>query len=134
MDLNNRGRRTGVIEQFEQKLIQGMLSRGYSEEFRRNLIRQIEGFGSNGFPESQAASFARLVYVSAWIKCHHPAIFLAAILNSQPMGFMHPRSSWPTRWRTTWRSGRSTSIRAIGRRRSKDVMRMESSRYDLVFP
>jgi error-prone DNA polymerase len=83
-------RRTGVIEQFEQRLIQGMLSRGYSEEFARNLFRQIEGFGSYGFPESHAASFALLVYVSAWIKCHHPAIFLAALLNSQPMGFYGP--------------------------------------------
>ncbi len=83
-------RRTGVIEQFEAKLIQGMLSRGYTEEFSRNLFRQLEGFGSYGFPESHAASFALLVYVSAWIKCHHPAIFLAAILNSQPMGFYGP--------------------------------------------
>jgi error-prone DNA polymerase len=83
-------RRTGVIEQFEHKLIQGMLCRGYTEEFARNLFRQIEGFGSYGFPESHAASFALLVYVSAWIKCHHPAIFLAALLNSQPMGFYAP--------------------------------------------
>jgi error-prone DNA polymerase len=83
-------RRTGVIEQFEQKLIQGMLSRGYTDEFARNLFRQIEGFGSYGFPESHAASFALLVYVSSWIKCHHPAIFLAALLNSQPMGFYAP--------------------------------------------
>jgi error-prone DNA polymerase len=83
-------RRTGIIQQFEQKLIQGMLSRGYTEEFARNLFRQIEGFGSYGFPESHAASFALLAYVSAWIKCHHPAIFLAALLNSQPMGFYGP--------------------------------------------
>ena len=83
-------RRTGVIEQFEQKLIQGMLSRGYSETFARNLFGQIEGFGSYGFPESHAASFALLVYVSAWVKCHHPAIFLTALLNSQPMGFYGP--------------------------------------------
>jgi error-prone DNA polymerase len=83
-------RRTGVIEQFEQKLIQGMLSRGYTEEFARSLFRQIEGFGSYGFPESHAASFALLVYVSAWIKRHHPAIFLASLLNSQPMGFYGP--------------------------------------------
>ena len=60
------------------------------EEFARNLFRQIEGFGSYGFPESHAASFALLVYVSAWIKCHHPAVFLAALLNSQPMGFYGP--------------------------------------------
>jgi error-prone DNA polymerase len=83
-------KRTGVINQFEQKLITGMLANGYSEEFARNLFRQIEGFGSYGFPESHAASFALLVYVSAWIKCHHPAAFLAALLNSQPMGFYGP--------------------------------------------
>ena len=83
-------RRTGVIEQFEQKLIDGMLANGYTEEFARNLFQQIEGFGSYGFPESHAASFALLVYVSAWIKCHHPAVFLAALLNSQPMGFYGP--------------------------------------------
>ncbi len=67
-----------------------MLANGYSEEFARNLFGQIEGFGSYGFPESHAASFALLVYVSAWIKCHHPAVFLAALLNSQPMGFYGP--------------------------------------------
>ena len=83
-------KRTGAINQFEQKLIQGMLANGYSEEFARNLFRQIEGFGSYGFPESHAASFALLVYVSGWIKCHHPAVFLAALLNSQPMGFYGP--------------------------------------------
>ena len=83
-------RRTGVIKQFERKLIDGMLANGYSEEFARNVFRQIEGFGSYGFPESHAASFALLVYVSAWIKCHHPAVFLAALLNSQPMGFYGP--------------------------------------------
>ncbi len=83
-------RRTGVINQFEQKLIQGMLANGYTEEFARNLFGQIEGFGSYGFPESHAASFALLVYVSAWIKCHYPAVFLAALLNSQPMGFYGP--------------------------------------------
>ena len=83
-------RRTGVINQFEQKLIHGMLANGYTEEFARNLFGQIEGFGSYGFPESHAASFALLVYVSAWIKCHYPAVFLAALLNSQPMGFYGP--------------------------------------------
>ncbi len=83
-------RRTGLINQFEQKLIQGMLANGYTEEFARNLFGQIEGFGSYGFPESHAASFALLVYVSAWIKCHYPAVFLAALLNSQPMGFYGP--------------------------------------------
>ncbi len=83
-------RRTGAITKFEHKLIQGMLANGYTEEFARNLFQQIEGFGLYGFPESHAASFALLVYVSAWIKCHYPAVFLAGILNSQPMGFYGP--------------------------------------------
>jgi error-prone DNA polymerase len=67
-----------------------MLARNYPEEFARNVFRQLEGFGSYGFPESHAVSFALLAYVSAWIKCHHPAVFLAALLNSQPMGFYAP--------------------------------------------
>ena len=83
-------KRNGVINKFGQKLIDGMLANGYTEEFARNLFGQIEGFGSYGFPESHAASFALLVYISAWIKCHHPAVFLAALLNSQPMGFYGP--------------------------------------------
>ena len=83
-------RRNGAINKFEQKLIEGMLANGYTEEFARNLFKQIEGFGLYGFPESHAASFALLVYVSAWIKCHYPAAFLAGILNSQPMGFYGP--------------------------------------------
>ena len=83
-------KRTGLINQFEQKLIDGMLDNGYSEEFASNLFGQIEGFGSYGFPESHAASFALLVYISAWIKCHYPAVFLASLLNSQPMGFYGP--------------------------------------------
>jgi error-prone DNA polymerase len=83
-------RRTGVIEQFETQLVDGMLGNGYTEEFARNVFRQIEGFGSYGFPESHAVSFALLAYVSAWIKCHHPAVFLASLLNSQPMGFYAP--------------------------------------------
>jgi error-prone DNA polymerase len=83
-------KRTGVMQKFEQKLVQGMLANGYSEEFANNLFGQIQGFGSYGFPESHAASFALLVYVSAWIKCHYPAVFLAALLNSQPMGFYGP--------------------------------------------
>ncbi len=83
-------RRNGMIEQFEGKLIEGMLANGYTEEFAKSLFRQLEGFGSYGFPESHAVSFAHLAYVSAWIKCHHPAAFLAALLNSQPMGFYSP--------------------------------------------
>ena len=83
-------RRSGDIERFERRLIEGMLAKGYSEEFARNVFRQLEGFGSYGFPESHAVSFALLAYVSAWIKCHHPAVFLASLLNSQPMGFYRP--------------------------------------------
>ncbi len=83
-------KRNGDIQQFEGKLIHGMLANGYSEEFARNVFRQIEGFGSYGFPESHAVSFALLAYISAWIKCHHPAVFLASLLNSQPMGFYAP--------------------------------------------
>ncbi|MDX1970761.1 MAG: error-prone DNA polymerase [Planctomycetaceae bacterium] len=83
-------RKTGVIEKFHQKLIAGMLANGYTPEFAERLYNQIRGFGEYGFPESHAASFALLVYASAWIKRYHPAVFLAALLNSQPMGFYAP--------------------------------------------
>ncbi len=83
-------RRRGSLQQFEQRLVQGMLARGYEEGFARQIYQQILGFGEYGFPESHAASFALLVYVSAWLKCHHPAAFCAALLNSQPMGFYAP--------------------------------------------
>jgi len=80
-------RRPGVIEEFHQKLTKGMLQRGLNMEFAEQVFTQIRGFGEYGFPESHAASFALLVYVSAWLKCHHPAVFAAAVINSQPMGF-----------------------------------------------
>ncbi|NCF51718.1 DNA polymerase III subunit alpha [Gammaproteobacteria bacterium] len=80
-------KRRGGLGPFEEKLIAGMRERGYEEEFARQIFRQIEGFGEYGFPESHSASFALLVYVSAWLKCHEPAAFTAALLNSQPMGF-----------------------------------------------
>ena len=80
-------RRQGVIDTFRQKLIDGMDARGYSTEFAERLFNQIRGFGEYGFPESHAASFALLVYVSAWMKRHYPAAFTTALLNSQPMGF-----------------------------------------------
>jgi error-prone DNA polymerase len=83
-------RRAGIIQEFETKLIEGMVRNGYSRDFAQRCFHQIEGFGSYGFPESHAASFALLVYVSAWIKCHFPAAFAAALLNSQPMGFYAP--------------------------------------------
>lgn len=83
-------RNLGTINQFKGKMVGRMVSRGYTQDFAERCFKQIEGFGSYGFPESHAQSFALLVYVSAWIKCHHPAIFAAALLNSQPMGFYAP--------------------------------------------
>ncbi len=83
-------RRKGGLGPFEKRLVEGMRSRGYSAEFAQRVFLQIQGFGEYGFPESHAASFALLVYVSAWLKCHHPAAFACALLNSQPMGFYAP--------------------------------------------
>jgi len=83
-------RNVGTIDQFEKKMVEGMVARGYERDFAERCFRQIEGFGSYGFPESHALSFARLVYVSSWIKCHHPAVFACGLLNSQPMGFYAP--------------------------------------------
>jgi len=82
--------RRGGLEYMHQRLVKGMLERGYTEEFAEQIFQQIRGFGEYGFPESHAASFALLVYVSAWLKCHHPAAFCCALLNSQPMGFYQP--------------------------------------------
>jgi len=83
-------RRPGLIDQFHKKLIDGMTGRGLSHEFAERVFQQIRGFGEYGFPESHAASFALLVYVSAWLKCYYPAAFAAALINSQPMGFYAP--------------------------------------------
>ena len=83
-------RHNGTIHTFREKMIGGMLERGYDADFAERCFRQIESFGDYGFPESHAASFALLVYVSAWMKCHYPAVFTCALLNSQPMGFYAP--------------------------------------------
>lgn len=83
-------RRLGTIQAFREKFITGMTARGYAPDFAQRCFRQIEGFGDYGFPESHAASFALLVYVSAWMKRHYPAAFACALLNSQPMGFYAP--------------------------------------------
>ncbi|SES23413.1 error-prone DNA polymerase [Pedobacter rhizosphaerae] len=80
----------GLVNQYEQKLMSGMLAKGYSEEFARRIFKQLEGFGSYGFPESHAASFALLVYVSCWLKHYYPDAFATALLNSMPMGFYQP--------------------------------------------
>ena len=81
---------TGGVSNFKQKLIDGMVARGYTPEFADKTFSQIEGFGSYGFPESHAASFALIAYASAWMKCHHPDVFCCALLNAQPMGFYAP--------------------------------------------
>ncbi len=81
---------TGGVSRFKEKLIAGMTGRGYTEEFADKTFSQIEGFGSYGFPESHAASFALIAYASAWMKCHHPDVFCCALLNAQPMGFYAP--------------------------------------------
>jgi error-prone DNA polymerase len=83
-------RNVGTIDRFKDKFINGMVGRGYEPDFAARCFKQIEGFGSYGFPESHAASFAHLVYISAYIKKHHPAAFACALLNSQPMGFYAP--------------------------------------------
>jgi error-prone DNA polymerase len=83
-------RRRGTIDRLHEKMVSRMTVRGYPAEFAERCFNQIKGFGEYGFPESHAASFAHLVYVSAWLKCHYPAAFAAALLNSQPMGFYAP--------------------------------------------
>jgi error-prone DNA polymerase len=81
---------TGGVHKFRDKLVSGMAARGYEPAFAERTIKQIEGFGSYGFPESHAASFALIAYASSWMKCHHPDVFAAALLNAQPMGFYAP--------------------------------------------
>jgi error-prone DNA polymerase len=83
-------KRKGGLHKYYDKLVGGMLERGYDKDFAEGIYRQIHGFSEYGFPESHAASFALLVYASCWLKCHHPAEFLAALLNSQPLGFYSP--------------------------------------------
>jgi len=81
---------TGGVSHFSDKLVEGMVARGYPREFAERTFRQLEGFGSYGFPESHAASFAKIAYASAWMKHHHPDVFCAALMNAQPMGFYAP--------------------------------------------
>src|SRR5262249_33149763 len=83
-------RHTGTIHTLEGRFIEGMVANGYERDFAERCFEQIKGFGEYGFPESHAASFALLVYASAWLKCFYPAVFACAILNSQPMGFYAP--------------------------------------------
>jgi error-prone DNA polymerase len=83
-------KRKGGLEQYYERIVGGMLARGYEQAFAEQIFSQIQGFGEYGFPESHAASFALLAYASSWLKCHEPAAFLCALLNSQPMGFYSP--------------------------------------------
>jgi len=83
-------RRRGTIDQMREKFVNGMTQRGYETDFAERCFKQIEGFGDYGFPESHSASFAKLVYISSWLKCHYPAVFACGLLNSQPMGFYAP--------------------------------------------
>ena len=81
---------TGGVSKFGEKLIAGMVKNGYTQDFAAKTFRQLEGFGSYGFPESHAASFALIAHASSWMKCWHPDVFCAALLNAQPMGFYAP--------------------------------------------
>src|SRR5690606_31074654 len=83
-------KRSGTLDQHRERMVEGMVSKGYPRDFSERCFRQIEGFGEYGFPESHAASFALLVYASSWIKAYYPDVFLAGLLNSQPMGFYGP--------------------------------------------
>ncbi len=83
-------RKVGTIQNYEEMMVERMVARGYERDFAQRCFDQVKGFGEYGFPESHAASFALLVYVSSWLKCHHPDVFCAALLNSQPMGFYAP--------------------------------------------
>ncbi|MGW8203471.1 error-prone DNA polymerase [Sphingomonas bisphenolicum] len=83
-------RRTGEVSKYQTDLIEGMVKRGYERDFAERCFKQIEGFGEYGFPESHAQAFGWLAYVSSWLKCHYPAVFTCALLNSQPMGFYAP--------------------------------------------
>jgi error-prone DNA polymerase len=83
-------RRVGTIQTFCDRMVAGLTAKGYDREFAERCFRQIEGFGEYGFPESHAASFALLVYASCWMKCRYPDVFLAAMLNAQPLGFYAP--------------------------------------------
>ena len=83
-------RRRGTLSQLKETMVGRMVARGYEPALAERCFRQIEGFGDYGFPESHAASFALLAYVSSWLKCHHPDAFACALLNAQPMGFYAP--------------------------------------------
>ena len=106
-------KRVGTIGSFETKMIEGMAAKGYDRDFAARCFKQIEGFGSYGFPESHAASFALLVYASAWIKCRYPDVFCASLLNAQPMGFYAP-SQIVRDAQGTWRGSAGGGCEPVG--------------------
>ena len=110
-------RRPAAWGKFRERLIEGMLKNGITLEFAERMVKQIEGFGSYGFPESHAASFAKIAYASCWMKCHHPDIYCAALLNAQPMGFYAPAQIIRDAGNMAWRSCPSASIEATGTRK-----------------
>ena len=141
-------RRKGGLAHFEQRLHEGMRANGYSEAFADRIFRQIQGFGEYGFPESHAASFALLVCVSAWLKCHYPAAFTCALLNSQPMGFyapaqlvrdarehgveVHPVDVTVSQWDCTLEPARDAPALRLGLRMVKGLSREGAQRITAV--
>ncbi len=105
---------TGGVSKFKDKLITGMINNGYTPEFAEQTFGQLEGFGSYGFPESHAASFALIAYASCWVKCHHPDAFCTALLNSQPMGFTRPPRSFRMLESMVSKSGPSALTDPVG--------------------
>jgi error-prone DNA polymerase len=135
---------TGGVSKFQIQLIEGMVARGYQRAFAERTFKQIEGFGSYGFPESHAASFALIAYASAWLKCHHPDIFACALLNAQPMGFyapaqivrdarqhgveIRPVSINASRWDCTLEPGCRTLAVRLGLRMTKGLANKDAAR------
>ena len=119
-------KKVGTIGQFKDEFINGMLAKGYEREFAERCFSQIQGFGTYGFPESHAASFALLVYCSAWMKCYYPDVFAAAILNSQPMGFYAPAQLGP-RCAGAWRQVRHADVNASDWDHTLELLKAPSS-------
>ena len=135
---------TGGVNKFHTELIEGMVARNYTREFAERIFKQIEGFGSYGFPESHAASFALIAYASSWMKCHHPDVFACALLNAQPMGFyapaqivrdarlhgveVRPVSINDSRWDCTLEPGGRTLAVRLGLRMAKGLAEKDASR------
>jgi error-prone DNA polymerase len=112
-------RKEGRIEAHHQRMVPRMIEKGIAEEFAERVFAQIRGFGEYGFPESHAASFALLSYATAWLRCHHPSVFLCALLNAQPWASTSRPRWWTTRVGVGWWCGPSRCCRARGTARSR---------------